>query len=106
MSDYAIVRTGGKQYRIQTGDSIRVESLEGDTGNTIELTDVLLVSRDGKITIGNPTVVGAKVVTEIETNAKAKKIVVFKYKPKTRYRRKQGHRQKYTQLNVTRISVD
>ncbi len=106
MADYAIVRTGGKQYRVQTGDTIRVESLGGDTGDTIELTDVLLVSRDGEVTIGSPTVAGAKVVTEIEANARAKKIVVFKYKAKTRYRRKQGHRQRYTQLNVTDISIE
>ena len=106
MADYAIVRTGGKQYRVKTGDTIRVESLGGDTGDTIELTDVLLVSRDGEVTIGSPTVAGAKVVTEIEANARAKKIVVFKYKAKTRYRRKQGHRQRYTQLNVTDISIE
>ena len=106
MTDYAIVRTGGKQYRVKQGDSIRVESLVGDTGDTIELTDVLMVSRDGEVTLGNPTVPGAKVVAEIEGNGKGKKIRVFKYKAKTRYRRMQGHRQRYTELSVTDISVE
>ena len=106
MPDYAIVRTGGKQYRVQPGDTIRVESLAGDTGDTIELTDVLMVSRDGDVTLGSPTVPGAKVVTEIGGNGKGKKIVVFKYKAKTRYRRTQGHRQRYTELNITDISLE
>ena len=106
LTDYAIVRTGGKQYRVKQGDSIRVESLVGDTGDTIELTDVLMVSRDGEVTLGNPTVPGAKVVAEIEGNGKGKKIRVFKYKAKTRYRRMQGHRQRYTELSVTDISVE
>ena len=106
MADYAILRTGGKQYRVQPGDSIRVESLAGDTGDTLELTDVLMVSRDGAVTLGNPTVPGAKVVAEIEANGKAKKIKVFKYKAKTRYRRMQGHRQRYTELGITDILVE
>jgi large subunit ribosomal protein L21 len=106
LADYAIVRTGGKQYRVKPGDTIRVESLAGDTGDTLELTDVLMVSRDGEVTLGSPTVPGAKVVTEIEANGRGKKIAVFKYKAKTRYRRMQGHRQGYTELNVTGISIE
>ena len=106
MADYAIVRTGGKQYRVTPGDSIRVELLAGDTGDTVELTDVLMVSRDGEVTLGSPTVPGAKVVTEIEANGKGKKIKVFKYKAKTRYRRMQGHRQRYTELSITGISIE
>ena len=105
MSEYAIVQSGGKQYRVQTGDTIRVESIPGDVGDTVELTDVRMVSQDGDVTLGNPTVDGAKVVTEIEGNGKAKKIIVFKYKNKTRYRRKNGHRQHYTDLRVTDISM-
>ena len=106
MVDYAIVKTGGKQYRAQAGDILRVESIPGDTGDAVELNDVLMVSRDGQVTIGNPTVPGAKVITEIEGNGKGKKIIVFKYKAKTRYRRKNGHRQLYTDLKVTGITVD
>ena len=103
MSEYAIVQSGGKQYRVRTGDTFRVESIPGDIGDTVELTDVRMVSLDGDVTLGNPTVEGAKVVTEIEANGKGKKIIVFKYKSKTRYRRKNGHRQHYTDLRVTDI---
>ena len=103
MPEYAIVQSGGKQYRVQTGDTFRVESIPGDVGDTVELTDVRMISEDGDVTLGNPTVEGAKVVTEIEGNGKGKKIIVFKYKNKTRYRRKNGHRQHYTDLRVTDI---
>lgn len=106
MADYAIVQTGGKQYRVQPGDTVRVESLPGDEGDEVELTDVLLVSRDGDVTVGAPTVPGAKVTAEVVGKGKGKKIIVFKYKAKTRYRRKNGHRQPYTELKVTGISVD
>ena len=103
--DYAVVQTGGKQYRVQPGDTVRVESLRGDEGDTIELEDVLLVSQDGSVTIGDPTVAGAKVTTEVVGKGRDKKVIVFKYKPKTRYRRKNGHRQPFTDLKVTGISV-
>ena len=106
MTDYAVVQTGGKQYRVATGDTIRVESIPGDIGDTVELTDVRMVSSDGDVTLGTPTVEGARVVTEISESGKGKKIVVFKYKSKVRYRRKKGHRQLYTDLTVTDILVD
>lgn len=104
MSKYAIVQTGSKQYRVETGDVIRVESLKGDIGDTVELTDVLMLSNEGEVTLGNPTIDGAIVTAEIENNGKGKKIVVFKYKSKTRYRRKNGHRQHHTELRVTDIT--
>ncbi len=103
MANYAIVHTGGKQYRVSTGDTIRVESIPGDIGDTVELTDVRMLSQEGQVTIGTPTVDGARVVTEISDSGKRKKIVVFKYKPKVRYRRKKGHRQHFTDLTVTDI---
>ena len=106
MVDYAIVQTGGKQYRVQTGDTVRVESLPGDEGDEIELNEVLLVSQGGDVTVGAPTVPGAKVATEVVGRGRGKKIIVFKYKAKTRYRRKNGHRQPYTDLKVTGISID
>ena len=106
MSNYAIVHTGGKQYRVSTGDTIRVESIPGDIGDTVELTDVRMVSNEGQIQLGTPTVDGARVVTEISDSGKRKKIVVFKYKAKVRYRRKKGHRQLYTDLTVTDILTD
>ncbi len=104
MTTYAIVNTGGKQYRVQPGDTIRVESLSGDEGDLVELEDVRMVSDEGEVTLGSPTVAGAKVTAEILGRGKAKKIIVFKYKAKTRYRKKNGHRQHYTELRITDIS--
>ena len=106
MADYAIVQTGGKQYRVASGDTIRVESIPGDIGDTVELTDVRMVADEGVVTLGAPTVEGARVVTEISDSGKGKKIIVFKYKSKVRYRRKKGHRQLYTDLTVTDILLD
>lgn len=102
---YAIVQTGGKQYRVQPGDTLRVESLPGDAGDAIELKDVLLVSQEGNVTLGNPTIPGAKVITEVLGRGKGKKVVVFTYKAKTRHRKKTGHRQPYVDLKVTGISL-
>jgi large subunit ribosomal protein L21 len=103
LADYAIVQTGGKQYRVTTGDTIRVESIPGDIGDTVELNDVRMVSNDGQVTLGTPNVEGVRIVTEISERGKGKKITVLKYKPKVRYRRKKGHRQHYTDLTVTDI---
>ena len=105
MDDYAIVQTGGKQYRVHAGDTIRVESLAGDEGDTVDLKDVLMISKDGNVTLGSPTVPGANVRSEVIGQGKGKKIVIFKYKAKTRFRRKNGHRQRYTELRVTDISL-
>ncbi|MDP7628262.1 MAG: 50S ribosomal protein L21 [SAR202 cluster bacterium] len=103
--DYAIVQTGGKQYRVHEGDTIRVESLVGESGDNIEFDDVLLVSRSGDVTLGSPTVVGAKVKADVVGKGRGKKVVVLKYKNKTRYRRRLGHRQAYTDLKITNISL-
>ncbi len=105
MTTYAIVQTGGKQYQVRPGDTIRVESLPQEAGETVELDDVLMVSKDGEVKLGNPNVSGARVTAEIAEHGRAKKIVVFKYKAKTRYRRKQGHRQSYTALTVKDITA-
>ncbi len=105
MATYAIVQTGGKQYRVQPGDTVRVESLPGDEGDLVELEDVRMVSDDGDVTLGTPNIPGAKVTAEIIGRGRGKKIIVFKYKAKTRYRRKNGHRQNYTELRVTDISL-
>jgi len=105
VSNYAIVQTGGKQYRVETGDTIRVESLPVHTGELIDVGEVLAVSQDGDITIGTPTVEGAKVRAQVLSQGRDKKIVVFKYKNKTRYRRKTGHRQTYTEIKITDITV-
>ena len=102
---YAIVNTGGKQYRLEPGDTVRVESLPGDQGDLIEFEDVRLLSNDdGEVIVGAPTVQGAKVTAEVVQQGRGKKVIVFKYKAKTRYRRKNGHRQNFTELRVTDIS--
>ena len=105
MDTYAVVRTGSKQYYVKQGDLVRVESLARDEGDQVELEDVLLVSHQGKTTLGNPYVPGAKVGAEVVSQGKEKKVTVFKYKSKTRYRRKKGHRQQFTELKITDISL-
>ena len=101
--DYAIVQTGGKQYRVQEGDSITVEKLPGEEGGTVELDSVLLVSQGEKVTVGQPHVEGAKVVAEVARQGKADKVIVFKYKSKVRYHVKNGHRQQVTRLSIKQI---
>ncbi len=103
MAKYAIVETGGKQYRVAPGDTIRVETLPGDVGDRIELTDVVLKSDDGEVSVGTPTLSDAKVNAEVVGVGRGKKIIVFKYKAKTRYRRRNGHRQQYTDLKILDI---
>ena len=105
MNSFAIVQTGGKQYRVHEGDTIRVESIEGDEGDTVTLKSVKLVSLNGETSVGTPEVEGAEVQAEVVNKGKGKKIVVFKYKAKTRYRRKNGHRQNFTDLRITDISL-
>ena len=103
--NYAILKTGNKQYRVTPGDVIDVDRLFVEEGSSIELTDVLAVSRDGEVTVGTPQVADASVLAEVRAHAKDKKIIVFKYKRKVRYRRKKGHRQAYTRLSITSIVV-
>lgn len=100
---YAVVQTGGKQYRVSEGQELFVEKLGAEEGTTVELEDVLLVVEDGKVNTGNPFVDGAKVVATVVKNGKSPKVVVFKYKPKKNYRRKYGHRQPYTKLRIEQI---
>lgn len=102
---YAILTTGGKQYKVQEGDVIYVEKLAADVETTVELDNVLAVSKDGELVIGKPVVEGAKVVAKVLAQGKAKKIIVFKYKRKKDYRRKQGHRQQYTKLQIEKINA-
>lgn len=102
---YAIIETGGKQYRVKPGETIDVERLEtAETGQTVELDRVLLINDDKKITVGTPTVAGARVVATSHGEHKGKKVIVFKYKPKRRYSSKKGHRQIYTRLTIDEIS--
>lgn len=100
---YAIVQTGGKQYKVSVGQTIDTELLPGEEGSNVELEQVLLVSDGKKVTVGTPTVTGAKVVAEVMGNGKSDKVIIFKYKPKVRYRRMRGHRQPYTRLAIREI---
>ncbi len=100
---YAIVKTGGKQYRVEPGASITVEKIAADEGSTVELDQVLLIADGSSTIIGTPRVEGAKVVAEVETQAKGDKIIVLKYKRKTRYAVKSGHRQQLTKLAIKEI---
>ncbi len=100
---YAIIKTGGKQYKVSEGDLVRVEKLPNEIGDTVEFDEVLLIGGD-EVKVGAPTVENAKVSATVEDQAKDKKIVVFKYKPKKMYRKKQGHRQPYTLVKIDSIT--
>ena len=100
---YAVIRTGGKQYTVRLGEKLNVEKLDGEVGSNIELTDVLMVADGDTVTLGSPSVSGAKVVAEVVEHGKGKKVVVFKYKPKIRYRKRTGHRQQFTRISVKDI---
>jgi large subunit ribosomal protein L21 len=100
---YAVIKTGGKQYRVSPGDSIDVERLPNEVGEQIELDQVLLVANGSGSTIGQPRVKGAKVKATVTRQAKGRKVIVFKYRPSKRYRRRKGHRQHYTRLRIDEI---
>ncbi|MBP2015013.1 50S ribosomal protein L21 [Anaerococcus degeneri] len=102
---YAIIKTGGKQYKVSEGDLVRVEKLAYEVGETVDFDQVLLVSNDGELKVGSPIVEGAKVSATVEDQNKDKKIVVYKYKPKKQYRKKHGHRQPYTLVKINSISL-
>jgi large subunit ribosomal protein L21 len=103
--DQAVVRTGGKQYRIEPGAVVRVEKLAGDVGSTIEFVDVLLVGRGAEARVGTPKVAGAKVTGVITAQGKHPKVIVYKFRRRKNYRRKRGHRQLYTEIKIEAISA-
>jgi large subunit ribosomal protein L21 len=102
---YAIIKTGGKQYKVQEGDIIRVEKLDVEEGFVVEFDEVLAVNNDNGLKVGTPLVEGAVVEANVLKQGKSKKIIVFKYKAKKNYRKKQGHRQPYTQVQITKINA-
>ena len=102
---YAILKTGGKQFKVQEGDVIYVEKLVAEVDSTIEINEVLAINVDGTLTVGSPVILGAKVMAKVLSQGKSKKVIVFKYKPKLDYRRKQGHRQPYTKLQIEKIEA-
>ena len=102
---YAIIRTGGKQYRVSEGETVTVDRLAAEEGASITLDEVLLLDRDGQVTVGAPTVAGVSVAASVEAQLRADKVLVYKYKNKTRSRVKNGHRQRLTRLRITGITA-
>ena len=102
---YAIVKTGGKQYKVAEGDVLFVEKLEANEGDVVTLDQVLAVAGENGLTVGAPVVEGATVTAKVVAQGKAKKVIVYKYKAKKDYRRKQGHRQPYTKLVIESINA-
>ena len=102
---YAVVETGGKQYKVSVGETVDVEKLPFEVGETIELDRVLLVADGDEVYVGTPTVEGAKVLATVTEHFKGPKFIIFKYRPRKRYRRKKGHRQVYTRLTISEIIV-
>jgi large subunit ribosomal protein L21 len=103
--EYAVIKTGGKQYKVSPGDVLRVEKLDGEPGAELAFTEVLMTAHDGAVQVGTPTVTGARVRAQVVRQGRAKKILVFKKKRRKNYRRRQGHRQYETTVRVTAIEM-
>jgi len=101
----AVIKTGGKQYIVSPGQKIKIEKIDKKEGEEIVFDEVLLLEKGGKVEIGSPLVKGAKVIGKIISQSKAKKVIVFKYKPKTRYKVKKGHRQPFTEVEIKEIQI-
>ncbi|KKP42379.1 MAG: 50S ribosomal protein L21 [Parcubacteria group bacterium GW2011_GWA2_33_14] len=99
----AIIKTGGKQYLVSPGDKLKVEKIDQEVGKEITLTDVLLCDRNNKVEIGSPLVKGMEIKAKIVKHGKGEKLIIFKYKPKKRYKRKIGHRQLFTEIEILQI---
>ncbi|HEY9059767.1 MAG TPA: 50S ribosomal protein L21 [Pseudobacteroides sp.] len=102
---YAVIETGGKQYKVQEGDVVFIEKLTADEGAVVTFDKVLAVSKEGGVSFGSPIVANATVSGKVLSHGKEKKIIIFKYKPKKGYRRKQGHRQPYTKVQIEKINA-
>lgn len=102
---YAVIKTGGKQYRVKEGQTIRVEKLSADAGATVELDEVLMVSADGAVTLGAPYIEGGKVSAEVTAHGRGEKIRIVKFRRRKHHRKQMGHRQHYTELKITGINA-
>ncbi len=102
---YAVVRTGGLQFRVAEGDTIRVPSIATDVGATVEIADVLALMTGGELTVGRPLVDGATVVAEVVRHGRGRKVIVYKKKRRKGYQRKKGHRQGFTELKIVRLGA-
>jgi len=102
---FAVIKTGGKQYKVEAGTKLKIEKLEVEEGSTVTFDEVLLLADGENVTIGKPVVKGASVTAKVAAQGRAKKIIVFKYKNKTRYSVKRGHRQHFTEVEITDIKA-
>jgi len=102
---YAILKTGGKQYMVQEGDIVSIEKLEVTKGDKVSFDEVLAVSKEGNLQVGSPIVSGVNVEATVLEQGRGKKVIVFKYKPKKDYRKKQGHRQPFTKVRIDKINA-
>ena len=102
---FAVVKTGGKQYKVAQGDVFQVEKLDVEAGKSVDLSEVLMLCDNGKVTMGAPFVAGAKITAEVVSQSRTGKLIIFKKKRRQNYRRKNNHRQSYTVLKVTAISA-
>lgn len=101
--DFAVIKTGGKQYLVEPGKKLKIEKLEAEEGKNIIFDQVLLLSDNNNLSVGTPVIKGAKVTGKVLKQGRAKKVVVLKYKPKKRYKVKKGHRQHFTEVEITKI---
>lgn len=102
---YAIIESGGKQFRVSEGDTIRVPSIDAEVGNQVEMDRVLLIGGEAETKLGTPLIEGSKVVAEVLEHGRGPKIIVYKFKRRKQYRRKQGHRQNFTKVRIQAIHV-
>lgn len=102
---FAVIRSGGKQHRVQVGEKLKVEKLEAEVGSTIEISDILLIQDGESVKIGQPIVAGAKVVAKVAAQDRSKKVIIFKRRRRKGFHKKRGHRQPYTELEITNIHV-
>jgi len=102
---YAVIKTGGKQHKVAEGEILKVEKLKASEGDPIDITDVLLIEKDGEVTLGSPFIEGAKVSAKILRHGKEDKVTIIKMKRRKDYRKKQGHRQNYSEIQIEQISV-
>ena len=102
---YAVIKTGGKQHKVAEGEILKVEKLKASEGEPVDITDVLLIKKDGEVTLGSPFIEGAKVTAKILRHGKEDKVTIIKMKRRNDYRKKQGHRQNYSEIQIEQISV-
>lgn len=102
---YAVIKTGGKQHKVAEGEILKVEKLKASEGEPVDITDVLLIEKDGEVTLGSPFIEGAKVTAKILRHGKEDKLTIIKMKRRKDYRKKQGHRQNYSEIQIEQISV-